>query len=77
MMHKQGQKMFSGKPHKANILRLLKIVLICALEWDKLTLLKSLSQILHIILLHLIETLESTGNWVHWAQIQMQHSKYI
>lgn len=48
--------MFSRKPHKANNLRLLNIVLICALELDKLTLLAFLSQILHIILLHLIET---------------------
>lgn len=56
-MRKQGQQLFSVKPHKANILRLLNIVLICALELDKLTLLVSLSQILHIILLHLIETL--------------------
>lgn len=36
---------------------MLNIVLICALELDKWTLLEFLSQILHIILLHLIETL--------------------
>lgn len=56
-MRKQGQQMFSGKFHKANILSLLNIVLICALELDKLTLLESLSEILPIILLHLIKTL--------------------